>query len=475
MQVQQIYSLINSVTSEILGASDLLKEDLSNIVDVGSQILDVTNVDNYVKKLVDRIGKVIFVSRPYSGSVPSVLMDSWDFGAVVQKIDTDLPEATENKSWSLTHGTDYSPNVFYKPEAHCQFFCNKVTFEIDMSFTEKQVRESFTSATEVNSFLTMLYNAVDKSFTVKVDGLIMRTINNAIAETLSRDVDGVKAVNLLKLYNTEFSQSLTADKCVKNKDFIRYASYTMGLYIDRLSKLSTLFNVGGRDRFTSKDLLHVVMLSEFKASANTYLQSDVFHNEYTALPNAETVPYWQGSGTKYLFEDTSSVNVTTSSNIDVKKSGILAVMFDRDCLGVSNLEKRVTTNYNPKAEFYNNFYKMECGAFNDLNENCVVFYVEDYTADLTVTSAQGSSKGKTAITVSPEIPSEGEGSTNTYVYKTGIGVCEPELNEICSTGWTAWNGSSDITATTGDKIVIVEIDTSNQAKKSGSAVVVSKP
>lgn len=475
MQVKQIYSLMNSITTEVLGQADLLQEDLSNIVDIGSQILDVTSVDNYVKKLVDRIGKVIFVSRPYSGNVPSVLMDKWDFGSVVQKISAELPEATTNQSWNLTNGTDYSPNVFYKPEVNVQFFNNKMTFEIDMSFTERQVRESFTSASEVNSFISMLYNAVDKSFTVKVDGLIMRTINNMIAETLARDVDGVKAVNLLELYNNEFSQSLTADKCLTNKDFIRYASFTMGLYIDRLSKISTLFNIGGRDRFTSRDLLHVVMLSEFKASANSYLQSDTFHNELTALPNAETVPYWQGSGKTYSFTDVSSINVSTSSGVDVVKGGILAVMFDRDCLGVSNLEKRVTTNYNPKAEFYNNFYKMECGAFNDLNENFVVFYVEDATAPLTVTSAQGSSKGKTAITVSPEIPSEGEGSTNTYVYKTGIGVCEPELNEICTTGWTSWNGSSDITATTGDKIVIVEIDTSNQAKKSGCAVVVSKP
>ena len=475
MQVKQIYSLVNSITEEILGQSDLLQEDLSNVVDVGTQILDNTSVDNYVKKLVDRIGKVIFVTRAYSGNVPSVLMDKWDFGSVVQKIQAEMPEATTNQSWNLTNGTDYSPNVFYKPEVSVKFFNNKMTFEIDMSFTEIQVRESFANATEVNSFISMLYNAVEKSFTVKVDGLIMRTINNMIGETFAYDIDGVKAVNLLEMYNTEFSQSLTADKCITNKDFIRFASFTMGLYIDRLSKISTLFNIGGKDRFTSRDLLHVVMLSEFKASANSYLQSDTFHNELTALPNAETVPYWQGSGKNYSFSDVSSINISTSSGIDVVKSGVLAVMFDRDCLGVSNLDKRVTTNYNPKAEFYNNFFKLECGAFNDLNENFVVFYVEDATAPLTVTSVAGGTKGKTTITVSPTIPSEGEGSTNTYVYKTAKGVVEPELDEVCSTGWTAWNGSSDITATTGDKIVIVEIDTSNKAVKSGSTIVVSKP
>lgn len=381
MQVKQIYQIMNNVTKEILGKTDLVTEDLTNIVDVGKELLDNTSVDNYVKSLVNHIGKVIFVSRPYSGNVPSILMDSWDYGAVVEKISAELPEAVENKSWELTNGTDYSPNVFYKPTVSTKFFNNKVTFEVDMSFTELQVKESFSSATEINSFLSMLYNAVEKSFTVKVDGLIMRTINNMIGETLDADkTSNVKAVNLLKLYNDKFGTTLTAAKCITDKEFIRFASMTMGLYIDRMSRISTLFNVGGKDRFTPADMLHVVMLSDFKASANSYLQSDTFNNEFTKLPAAETVPYWQGSGTDFAFNKVSAINVKTSSGKSVSKSGILAVMFDRDACGISNLNKRVTTHYNAKAEFYSNFFKLDCGAFNDLNENFVVFFVEDAPA-----------------------------------------------------------------------------------------------
>ena len=265
MQVKQIYEIINAVTNECIGKSDLVQEDLGNIVDVGNEIFGTTNVDNYVKALVDRIGKVIFVSRPYSGNVPSVLMDSWDFGAVVQKISAELPEAKENESWDLVDGRDYNPNIFYKPVVSNKFFNNKVTFEIDLSFTERQVKESFSSAVEINSFLSMLYNAVEKSFTVKVDGLIMRTINNMIAETFAADTTGIKAVNLLTGYNTQFGTSLTAEAAITDKEFIRYASMQMALYIDRLSRISTLFNIGGKDRFTPSDMLNIVMLSDFKA------------------------------------------------------------------------------------------------------------------------------------------------------------------------------------------------------------------
>lgn len=386
MKVTQIADLINSVTSEDLGLSVILKEDLSNVVDIGTEVFSASDVDHYVKSLVNHIGKVIFVNRPYTGNVPSVLMDGWEFGSVLEKISADLPEATENESWELTDGASYDPNIFYQPKVSAKFFNKKVTFEIPMSFTEKQVKESFSSATQLNGFLSMLYNAVDKSLTIKMDSLVMRTINNMIGETVYADYgasaisskSGIKAVNLLYLYNNSVNAggtALTADEALTDPDFIRYASYEMGKYVARLSKISTLFNIGGKDRFTPGDLLHVVMLTDFKQSANVYLQSNTFHDEFTRLPNAEEVPYFQGSGTDYDFDSISEVKITTASGHDVDVTGVIAVMFDRDALGVTNLDRRVTTNYNGKAEFFSNWYKFDAGYFNDCNENFVVFFV----------------------------------------------------------------------------------------------------
>lgn len=390
MQVQQIYEIVNTVSQEVLGNTEVVAEDLSNVVDLGTAIINADAVDNYVKKLVDRIGKVIFVNRPYSGNTPSVLMDGWEYGSVLQKISAEMPVAVENKSWQLVNGTSYDPNIFNGPTVDNKFFNSKSTFEVDMSFTERQVRESFTSVAQLNGFLSMLYNEVEKSMTVKIDGLTKRTINNMIAQTLYNLSDAgnygtgnVRAVNLLHMYNAEFGTTLTADKAITNKEFIRYSTMIMALYVDRLSTISTLFNVGGKARFTPRDMLHVVMLSDFKSAAAAYLQSDTFHDQYVQLPNAETVPYWQGSGIDYSFNSVSSIDVTTktdSATATVKTSGILAVMFDRDALGVANLDRRVTTNFNPKAEFYNNFYKFDAGYFNDLNENFVVFYVSDTQA-----------------------------------------------------------------------------------------------
>ena len=383
MEVKQIYEIVNTITQETLGAENLVNEDLSNIVDIGTEVFNQSQVDNYVRSLVDHIGKVVFVNRPYQGSAPSVLMDGWEYGRILEKIKAEMPVAEANESWELEDGVSYDPNMFYKPSVSAKFFNKAVTFEVPMSFTEMQIKESFSNATQLNGFMSMLYTAIDKSMTVKLDGLVMRTINNMIAETVHDDFgssslsggSGIKAVNLLKLYNTDFSKSLTASAALTDPDFIRYAAFKMGVYESRLMKISKLFNIGGKDRFTTSDILHVVLLSDFARAADAYLQSDTFHNEFVKLPKAETVPYWQGSGTTYSFSDVSKIDVKTTSGDTVEVPGILGVMFDRDALGVTNINKRVTSNYNPKAEFWNNWYKYDSGYFNDFDENFVVFFM----------------------------------------------------------------------------------------------------
>lgn len=408
MEVKQIYTLINSVSSEVLGKTDIVAEDLTGIVDLGTEVFNQNAADNYVKSLVNHIGKVIFVNRPYAGKVPSVLMDAWEFGSVLEKISADVPEAEENDTWNLKDGHSYDQDVFHKPTVTAKFFNSKVTFEVPVSITERQVKESFSNAAQLNGFISMIYAAVEKSMTIKADALIMRTINNMIAETVLADAQafGAKAagnmtgtdlasastarcVNLLKLYNDKYfpatpgtpdptpnPDALTAAKAITDPDFIRFASYVMGTYADRLQSISTVFNVGGKERFTPKDMLHVVLLSDFAKAAQTYLYSDTFNRGDVLLPQAETVPFWQGSGQNYEFADTGNINIKESGGKAVEISGVLGVMFDRDALGVCNLDRRVTTNYNAKAEFFNNYYKFDAGYFNDTNENFVVFFIE---------------------------------------------------------------------------------------------------
>lgn len=379
MKVTQIKDLVNNSLKELNGSSVLLKEDLSNVVDVGTEIFDTENVDNFVKKLIDRVGSTVFNTRVYQGSAPSVLMTSWEFGSVLEKVDSELPDVEENDSWQLENGKDYSPNIFYQPKVSAKFFNSKVTFDIPISFTQMQVKSAFNSASELNGFLSMLMNSVQNAMTVHLDGLIMKTINNMTATVLNGK-KGLQVVNLLDGYNKTATTKLTAENAMQDADFIKYANLIINTYRDRISKLSTLFNQGQKSKFTPLANQHLVVLSDLASASKVYLESETYHDDNVKINNYDTVPYWQGSGTTYSFDDVSSIDVAIKdgkATKEIKASGILGVLFDTNAVGVTCQNQRVTTNYNPRAEFYTNFTKFDAGYYNDLNENFIVFTVKN--------------------------------------------------------------------------------------------------
>lgn len=383
MEVKQVYELVNGAVSEAVGETAVLNEDLTNVVDIGQAILNANAKDKYVDALINRIGKVIMVSRSWQGMYPNILMDGSEYGSVIQKISGEWPDATENESWELKDGNTYNQDQFYQPKVEEKFFNSKTTFEIPVSITEGQLKQSFTSADKLGTFVAMIYTNVENAMTLRVDLLAQRTINNMIAETIYDDFNesglntksGVKAVNLLYLYNQNFGTELTAEEALTNLDFLKFASYQIKRYVRIIQTPSKLFNIGEKLRFTPKDRLHAYLLSDFFELSATYLQSDTYHNELVALPKFQTLAYFQGTGTDYDFDSVSTIDVITSNGHTVKATGVLGVLFDRYALGVYNYNRRVTNHYNAKAEFWNNFYKSDASFFNDFNENMIVFFI----------------------------------------------------------------------------------------------------
>lgn len=385
MTVQQIYSFVNGMTSEILGSTDLVKEDLSNIVDVGAAVFNATSVENAARSMVDHIGKMLFVIHPYDGAAPSVYRDAWEYGSVLEKISAEIPDAEENESWELYDNEVYEQDKFTADDVAAKFYNNKVTFEIPRSITDIQLRSAFDNASQMNSYGSMIADVIQKSLSVKLDGLVMRTINNAIATTINSEFTGgssitghtgTRVINLLYLYNQAGGTNYTFAAAILMPEFIRFCTYYISLYMDRMSKLSRLFNLGGKARFTPKSMQHLVLLSDFAEASKIYLQSQTYHDELVKLKGYDTVPYWQGSGTTYALDKIGKINVTIKTaggTQDVATEGVLGVLFDHDALGVANLNQRVTSHYNAKGEFTNTWTKSDGSYFNDFNENCIVF------------------------------------------------------------------------------------------------------
>lgn len=378
MKVEQIAEIVNQTTAEITGTEAVSDVDLNKVVETGAEVLDNDKlIDNYVKNLIDHIGKVVFVNRPYTGSTPSVMMDSWEYGAILEKITYEgLPDAEDNDSWDLEDGKSYDPNIFYKPTVSAKFYSERRTFDIPMSFAQRQVKSAFSSAAQLQAFFAMIETAISNGMTVKMDSLVRLTLANAIATIYANRVTNpVQYYGLVARYNAATGDNtVTKANALVKPEFCRWASMEMKRVVARMRNLSTLYNKGEKYRFTAADRLHLILHSDFVAAAEAYLYSDTYHNEFVKLPQAEEVAFWQGTGTSFAWADTSKIIVTPRDAEEaVTVEDIIGIAWDRDALGVSNLDRRVTTNWNPKAEFTNNWYKFDAGYFNDFNENIVVF------------------------------------------------------------------------------------------------------
>ena len=375
MLITQTKEILTTIANEMLGEENtIVTENLANLQDIGNVLITQQNVDTYVKKLVDKIGKVVFKNRLLNSTAPSLLVDSWEYGAILQKVRMKLIPAEENSAVKLVDGQSYDQNVFHQPTVSATFYSKEITFEVPISYTTEQLKSSFNSESELNGFYNLLETTVQNSLTVKTDALIMRTINYRIGKTYTKGRDSQK-INLLAGYNKVSGRELTKANCFHDEEFLKYAISEIKNYQDRLKLPSSIFNDQKEETFTPVQNQKLVLLSDFKNTVDTHLIPVVQNSENLTL-SCETVPYWQGSGKTFAFDDISKIDVTLDSASETAKvGGIVGILFDDEALKVGNLNQYVTTNYNAKGDFYTNYYKEQSGFFVDLAENFIIFYV----------------------------------------------------------------------------------------------------
>lgn len=385
--VKDIHALVNPIFKEQLGLETILAEDLSNLIDVGKEIANGdTGVDNYVKAMVHTVGRMNFNDRVYTGGAPDVYRDGWEYGAIREKVRMEPPEAIADPAWDLRNGQSYDDQIFYAPTVKAKFFDKSATYMIPLSFPwEETIKPSLLNASGLARFIAMIETQVTNTRRVQNDALIMRTINNFTAATIASEYpggdyaarSGVRAINLLYKYNTEYGGGLSKEGCMNDPGFLRYCGRIMKNYVRYLEQQNVLLNIGGTNKFTPRDSLHVVLLKDFESAVETNMQADTWHKDLVELPFHENVVAWQGVGTGFEWTDLSKINVTTSEETPhtVTLDNVIGVMFDRDALGITNESDRITTYVSKSADFYTNRYKYKSSYFNDFDEQFIVFFI----------------------------------------------------------------------------------------------------
>lgn len=399
MKITQIANCLNNVINELQIGATLadgtlanFDDDLANIVDMGKTVLDYTgqsneNYDSFVRKMIDQVGKVIFVDRTYTSQAPDILKDGWEYGSILQKVRCELKDAQDNATWDIfnypkTGGAAYpDPFELSKPDVSAKFYNSKVTYEVPITLVDYQLREAFRSASDMARFIAMIENRIRMKRTLCNDGLIMQTIANLIAQRLNGTNTATK-VFLLDDYNDLMGltgdDALTVDTCRQDAGFLRYAASTIMKHKKYLAAASQMYNGGEYVTFTPADKLKFITVADFAKDMETNLYSGTYHDEFVKLEGYEEVAFWQDAKNRMKIDTYIDVDGTPT---EVKNSNVVAVLFDDEAAAVCNQNDRVTSIYNPRGEYTNYFYKWDALYMVDTLENAVVFALTDESGE----------------------------------------------------------------------------------------------
>lgn len=374
----QIYSIVNDISKQIFGAKAVTVVDVKGLMSVGADILESDkDTDAFVHALSDRIGKTIISIRGYTPDTVYMVWHSFDFGVALQKIYVDLPQASENTSWLIGENgftPQYAPVI--KPEVKQKIFKNITTFEIDITIPDNLLKTAFLNAEGMAVLITAIFTALDNSIANAIEACTEMVRAAFIGRKFKANMV-CQCINLLADYNTKHNTTLTAALCMENPDFLRWSSAQIRLWRKRMAKMSILFNEEGYKRHTPESELVLLLLDEYDCNLTTYLEADTYHKELVALDKFTTVPYWQGSGESYAFADTSSINIKLEDGTTINETGVIALAYDYQAMGVTIDVKRNLTERNSRSEYTNYYNKVTRGYFNDMSENGIVFYVKD--------------------------------------------------------------------------------------------------
>ena len=376
--VKQIYSILNDVAKQTLGTEAIAVVDTQSFISLGDKVLKSdTDTENFLNKLTDRIAKTVYSVRNYTGINKNLMREPFDYGVIVQKIHVEMPEAKENNAWKIGeqgYTPTYAPVI--KPTVSQKLFNKLSTWEIDVTIPDFMLKTAFLNESSMATFIDAIFTAMNNAMVMCADNNANLIRANFIGNKI-HSAKPTQAINLLKEYNTLTGAKLTVASCLRDVDFLKWATMQISLWAKRMRVMSKLFNEDSNSKFTSGEYLVLDVLQDFASSTATFLQSDTYHKELVALPMYNEVPYWQGSGTSFAFADTSKISVKIDETNEVTQGGIIAVAYDYNAIGTTINEPRSTTERNNKDEYTNYYNKATIGCFNDLGENGIVFYIAE--------------------------------------------------------------------------------------------------
>jgi len=384
MDTKQIYTIVNEVNAEAFGENALSVVNTEGLISLGNVVLSSTvNTESFLNTLVQRIGRTIISFRQYRNKLGDMVLNDFEYGAILQKIRVHLTDAETDPAYALADGESVDPWVINKPDVEQKLFVTRTPYLFHVTIARKQLKEAFINEAAMGAFIGAVFGQVRNSIEVSLENLGRACINNMIAEFTPGTPSGEGAaattlnheVKLVTLYNTARSFEsgdagyVDADTALFDDAFLRYAVSVIKSYSDNLTDMSTLYNDGSIESFTPREDQRLKVLTSFQRVLETVVQYSAFNEEMVKLGAYSVVNFWQSAQTP------GTVNIARASDgAEIEAENVIAVLYDRDALGIYKRDEDVlTTPVNARGLYYNTYYHQMELWFNDTSENFVYF------------------------------------------------------------------------------------------------------
>lgn len=372
MELIQISTLLNeAIVPNMLGEDTTIAEDLSNVVELGTAIDDLTGdeVENFAKNLLVGVARNVFDTRKYRSETYGLMNDSREYGGVIQRVKAKLLDTVDSHIWTLENGVDYFDGKYHGIDTDVKVYSKDSAFKIPNSIPSEMFKQYFTSADGVRSFISLIENTVDNTLTLNLNGLARTTL-----QQLATTIADTRSINLLAIYNHNAGTTLTADEALHNASFLRWSAQQIVRLRNLTRDYNEKYNDGTIPTFTPSEDLRVTLLDEFASALMFNMESDTFHNDLVSVGEYNTINFWQNSSSDLLpsLSETAEIKTVVGEGEPTTITNVVGMIYDRYTAGLTARLSKVTATYIGSEDFTNYYHHIANSRFIDTRNTAIL-------------------------------------------------------------------------------------------------------
>ena len=368
--------LLDPATQEPISNAAFDALDSQALVDIGKDVTSETNIASLNNGLIALIGRHIIETRTYSTRLPSIYVESYDWGGFLERTRVGLGEIFDDPIYTKQFGQNFAEieHTYFGQETYSKIFEEAKAIMVPMSTEREVLREAFNSWDKMSEYIgakeAKIRSTINLALSV-VEKMLLQCaiaisdVKNGSAVHLITEAVAAGVVEQIPVENDD-PRNPTWEEVRLNPAFLAFAMFRIKQIRSYMTEISTAFNDGTMPTWCDEDP-RLVLLDDFKDQCKVYVKANTFNPDEIGVGSLESIASWQGiyDGTNETTFDPATVSsVYVAANqagkigqtTKYEKSGVIGLMFDRSAIGICLRRSKVTSNYTASADFWNTYY-----------------------------------------------------------------------------------------------------------------------